>query len=226
MIKLLRILSLLFITTCLSAPANAVVLRLDLVSQINFITPGSPLDSPSAPFQIGDAVTLTMFYDTEATDMNSGGGEGFYEFISVTSTWGDYTFTATPPISPAPFTTGFSLRDQPPDSITSQDQFRILDEAPSEGGGLSAAAVGGLELMIMEFTFFDFDGTALTSEGPPLSLDFSDFEVQIGNLFFGPDFANVSIGPVDGTITVVPIPAASWLLLTALAGLAGLRRRY
>lgn len=211
-----------------AAPVHASIVHLDVQAEVAYITPGSALDDPLAPFQLGDPVSIQVVYDTEAVDTNPDSDAGLYSFLSLATTWGSYTAQGGgTPVAPGQPIVGLVTHDGA-GGIYGGDLFRVLDQRTADGGGLTGDPVMGLPLIYFELTLEDSMGLGLTSVAPPAMLDVADFNNRrFGQLVFGDLFAGaiVSLGNVTGSAHLIPEPGALPLAASALLGLLGMRKR-
>ena len=202
--------------------SNAAVLELTIESNISGVF--WPINGEEAPFNVGESVTVAITYDTTSPNFSEGASLASYNFVSMISTWGNYTFTSSgSPFGPATqISSGIYVRD----SDTGTDRLSILDQSVLTGGGLVGDDILGLAIDGLAIDFLDSDGDALGSDSLPTSLDVALFDSIDGRLNFSNNMVNgfVNMSGTDVSVRIVPIPAAAWLLLSGCLGLLGVRR--
>ncbi len=222
----------------LSTYSHAVVVNKTFTGSIERIYT-SPFPTPTpASLNVGDAITIQLSYETEASQLpyyigtsNLGGGESFrgtgpFSLSVVSGSW-SYSWSSTD--------VDYSVMDAGRDGNYYEDNFDIF--------GWNTAApqsLMGEEINVASFqlnspgagaTLLDNEDSVPENLGyiNNLSVNFANISTSNRNSPFRSPADTIVLGlEVDGIVQVaspVPVPAAAWLFGSALLGLVGIKRQ-
>lgn len=192
-----------------TAPAHALIITVNYEGTVNNIGSGG---GASTVFAIGNILTGTYTFDDGATDGDANTSKGSYGAISNIFTLGSYS-------SGAGNSQLLIKTENKPIAQTDKYTFEDKDVGDHASGG-----TGNKAFQQFKIDLSDTDGTVFTNDSLPASLTLGDFETKTFELkFSGGDTIKGNL--TDMTFSAVPIPAAVWLMGSALLGLVGIARK-